>query len=93
MHTYIGGVHLLEAYLVRFKIKLLFCCLAKAMLLGCNINAFRVQKWMLLPCNLNAFTYQLKQSGFAMDKWTRTNGGCGAVQLANRWVDIFAVDG
>ena len=43
MHTYIGGVHLFEAYFVRFKIKLLFCCLAKAMLLGCNINAFRVQ--------------------------------------------------
>lgn len=43
MHTYIGGVHLLEAYFVCFKIKLLFCCLAKAMLLGCNINAFRVQ--------------------------------------------------
>ena len=43
MHTYIGGVHILEAYFVRFKIKLLFGCLAKAMLLGCNINAFRVQ--------------------------------------------------
>ena len=43
MHTYIGDVHLLEAYFVRFKIKLLFCCFVKAMLLGCNINAFRVQ--------------------------------------------------
>ena len=43
MHTYIGDVHLLEAYFVRFKIKLLFGCFAKAMLLGCNINAFRVQ--------------------------------------------------
>lgn len=43
MHTYIGGVHLFEAYFVRFKIKLLFGCFAKAMLLGCNINAFRVQ--------------------------------------------------
>ena len=43
MHTYIGGVHLLEAYFVRFKIKLLFSCFAKAMLLACNINAFRVQ--------------------------------------------------
>ena len=42
MHTYIGGVHLFEAYFVRFKIKLLFGCFAKAMLLGCNINAFRV---------------------------------------------------
>lgn len=43
MHTYIGGVHLFEAYFVRFKIKLLFSCFAKAMLLACNINAFRVQ--------------------------------------------------
>lgn len=43
MHTYIGDVHLLEAYFVRFRIKLLFGCFAKAMLLGCNINAFRVQ--------------------------------------------------
>ena len=43
MHTYIGGVHILEAYFVRFKIKLLFGCFAKAMLLACNINAFRVQ--------------------------------------------------
>lgn len=43
MHTYIGGVHLLETYFVRFKIKLLFSCFAKAMLLACNINAFRVQ--------------------------------------------------
>lgn len=43
MHTYIGGVHLFEAYFVRFKIKLLFGCFVKAMLLGCNINAFRVQ--------------------------------------------------
>ena len=42
MHTYIGGVHLIEAYFVCFKIKLLFSCFAKAMLLGCNINAFRV---------------------------------------------------
>ena len=60
MHTYIGGVHLFEAYFVRFKIKLLFGCFAKAMLLGCNINAFRVQKHlfyasnsMLLQCQLN----------------------------------------
>ena len=43
MHTYIGDVHLLEVYFVRFKIKLLFGCFAKAMLLGCNVNAFRVQ--------------------------------------------------
>ena len=43
MHTYIGGVHLFEAYFVRFKIKLLFCCFAKAMLLGYNVNAFGVQ--------------------------------------------------
>ena len=43
MHTYIVGVHILEAYFVRFKIKLLFSCFAKAMLLGCNVNAFRVQ--------------------------------------------------
>ena len=43
MHTYIVGVHLFEAYFVRFKIKLLFCCFAKAMLLWCNVNAFRVQ--------------------------------------------------
>ena len=43
MHTPYIGVHLFEAYFVRFKIKLLFGCFAKAMLLGCNINAFRVQ--------------------------------------------------
>lgn len=43
MHTYIGGVHILEAYFVRFKIKLLFCCFAKAMLLWCNVNAFALQ--------------------------------------------------
>ncbi len=43
MHTYIRGVHLLEAYLVYFKMKLLFSCFAKAMLLVCKVNAFRAQ--------------------------------------------------
>lgn len=38
MHTYYIAVHLLEAYFVYFKIKLLFSCFAKAMLLVCKVN-------------------------------------------------------
>ena len=48
MHTYIRGVHLLEAYFVYFKMKLLFSCFVKAMLLVCKVNVLGRKK--------NAFT-------------------------------------
>ena len=40
MHTYIGGVHLFEAYFVRFKIKTAFLLFCKSYAIGVQCQCF-----------------------------------------------------